>query len=133
MGKRIVEAVDAAIDAACNRNHLVRDGLFFSSANQTQVPIRNRENVRSANLRKPDYLPPQELRAAILLVVQKYFGMSRDEAAVQVARLLGFKSTTAALRKMIDEEISFLLVEQLLEEKNGRTYVSNRAASLPVQ
>jgi very-short-patch-repair endonuclease len=133
MGKSISKAMSTAIDAACNRKIIVRDGPFLSPREQPQVPIRNRENVRSAHLRKADLLPPQEVRAAILAVAQVHFGTFRDETAIQVSRLLGFKSTTASLRKLIDEEIAFLLSEQALEEKNGKVYVNDRAPSLTVK
>lgn len=72
------------------------------------VPIRNREAVRSSTLRKPDFLPPQEIRAAIEKVISEHHGAGEVEILQTVSRILGFKTTSAALRHMIQNQIQHL-------------------------
>jgi hypothetical protein len=85
-GSRIQDSVARGIRALLVSGRCQRedDCLFLPEA---PVPVRSREVVRSASLRKADLLPPQELRAAIA-----HYGASPSEIAVAVSRLLGFKS-----------------------------------------
>ena len=122
-GKRIAGAVEQALTEAVYRNQIVQHGLFFCPTSQSDVPIRNRENVQSSNLRKPDYLPPAEIRQALAALVRVHLGMTSDEAATEVARLFGFRSTSAQIKQIIQDEVGFLLEQNILEQRNGKLYV----------
>ena len=102
---------------------LAQHGLFFCPPSQSDVPIRNRENVQSSNLRKPDYLPPAEIRQALAALVRVHLGMTSDQAATEVARLFGFRSTSAQIKQIIQDEVGFLLEQNILEQRNGKLYV----------
>ena len=90
--------------------------LFLTEA---PVPVRSREVVRSASLRKADLLPPQELRAAIESVVVAHYGASPSEIAVAVSRLLGFKAMSAGMREIIEQQVQTLKVKGRLSEQDG--------------
>ena len=102
-------------------------GFFFMLAGKTPVPIRNRTDVVSSNLRKPDYLPPVEIRQALTAIVGAHLGMTSGEAATEVARLFGFKSTSAQLRQVIEDEIRFLVEETAFEQRNGKLYLAEES------
>jgi hypothetical protein len=90
--------------------------------------VRNRADVQSAGLRKPDMLPPTELRAAILQVVRANFGATPDQVVQSVSRSLGFKATSAQLKAVIDEAIALGIEEQDILLQNDLLTVGSAAA-----
>ncbi|QDU44533.1 ATP-dependent RecD-like DNA helicase [Symmachiella dynata] len=129
-GKRIAAAVEEALAEAAYRSSIAQYGLFYSPAKQECVPIRDRTEVISANLRKTEYLPPTEIREALAAVVGVNLGMDSDEAATEVARLLGYKSTSSQLKQVISDEVSALIECELLEQRNGKLYVRTESMSV---
>ncbi len=124
-GSRIQESVAEGIRALVlsERCQLDEECLLIPGA---LVPIRNREAVRSSTLRKPEFLPPQEIRAAIEKVISEHHGAEEGEILQTVSRLLGFKTTSAALRILIQSQIHQLreigkIIQQdgMLRDKGG--------------
>lgn len=97
----------------CNR----KDGFLFLAGSVT--PVRNRENVFSPDLRKPDMIPPAELQVAILAVIDAGHGAAKREIPIVVARMLGFKNTSAQLRIAIELQITNLARQNAIIETNG--------------
>lgn len=64
----------------------------------SKIEIRDRSSVASNSLKKPEFIPPAEIRAAILQVVEDSIAVGMDDCAVEVARLFGFKSTSAEIK-----------------------------------
>jgi len=62
---------------------------------------------------------PPEVRAAILGVVDAHYGASAEEIGGAVARLLGFKATSATLRNTVTQQVKVLQTQQLLVERDG--------------
>jgi len=71
--------------------------------------VRNRSGVESNTLRKPEILPPEEVRVAITEVVEENYGAERDQLVQAVARLFGFGSTSAQLREVVETALTDLL------------------------
>jgi hypothetical protein len=65
-------------------------------------------------------LPPMEIRLALVAIVEKSLGADRSEAITAVSRAVGFRSTSAQLRAIIDEQITTLLQSGKLMEIEGR-------------
>jgi len=124
VGSRIAACVEEALAEAVHQGRIAQQGLFHAPADQAEPPIRNREDVGSANLRKAEYLPPAEIRAALIAVIAAHLGMTADEAATRVARLLGFRSTGGQLRQAIQDEIDLLLRDGELEPRGDRLYLN---------
>ena len=124
-GKRIAGAVTAAFQRAESQNRIRPDGPFYASPQQKHIKARNRADVDSPGLRKPERLPPEEIRSAILAVVATHLGVNGDEAVVESSRLFGFKSTSAQLRQAISDQVDDLLRQGLLENRNGRLYAQS--------
>jgi hypothetical protein len=78
-GSRIRAAIQLAAASAL-RKGLVTGDEFLSLPGQAVVP-RNRTWVTSTTLRKPEYLPPREVEAALLKVVGDNFGAAPDQLA----------------------------------------------------
>jgi len=106
-GNRIRDAVQAAIKAA-KRKGDIAGGPFYLVPGQAVV-VRNRSNVESNTLRKPEILPPEEVRVAIAEVVEENYGAERDQLVQAVARLFGFGSTSAQLREVVETALTDLL------------------------
>src|SRR5216683_2930218 len=106
-GNRIREAVQAAIKAA-KRKGDIAGGPFYLVPDQAVV-VRNRSDVESNTLRKPEILPPEEVRVAIAEVVEENYGAERDQLVQAVARLFGFGSTSAQLREVVETALTDLL------------------------
>ena len=106
-GNRIRDAVQAAIKAA-KRKGDIAGGPFYLVPGQAVV-VRNRSDVESNTLRKPEILPPDEVRVAIAEVVEENYGAERDQLVQAVARLFGFGSTSAQLREVVETALTDLL------------------------
>jgi very-short-patch-repair endonuclease len=117
-GSRIQGIVARGIRALLVSGRCQREDacLFLPEA---PVPVRSREVVRSASLRKVDLLPPQELCVAIESVVGNHYGASLPEIAVAVSRLIGFKAVSAGLRETIERQVQSLKVKGRLREQDG--------------
>lgn len=117
-GSRIQDVVARGIRAllASQRCQLEDGCLFLPSAN---VPVRNREGVKSSTLRKPDFLPAMELRAAVVKVVVEHHGAGIGEIVQTVSRHLGFKATSATLRAVIQKQVEHLQSSGSLADQGG--------------
>lgn len=117
-GSRIHDAVARAIGSLLASRTCVReDGCLTMPA--STVRVRNRSNVMSPTLRKPDHLPPPEIRAAILAILDASHGAMRSEIPSAVARLLGFQATSAQLKAVIESQIANLIRAKEIEETNS--------------
>ncbi len=118
-GSRIVAAVNKGISVAVRRETIVRDGKFCEVAGTAEPQVRDRSDVRTLTLRKPEMLPPSEIRAGLKAVVEAGLGVGREEAIVVVSRLLGFKAASAQLREIIGREVNWLIGEGVVVESGG--------------
>jgi len=127
-GARIQEAVARGVRSLLATKTCTRDEGFLSLPN-TVAAVRNREGVTSADLRKPNRLPPAEIRAAILSILEASHGAAKKEIPSAVVRMLGFKTTGAQLRAVIETQIERLLRTGTIVESNGLLKSNARPAS----
>jgi hypothetical protein len=116
-GGRIQDAVDKAIAVAVRQQRLQKDGKFLSVPG-AGVKVRDRSEVQSATLRRPEMLPPTELRQAALEIVASNFGATEDQIVQAVSRALGFKVTSTPLRAIIQKAIDGGVSEQLFKRQD---------------
>ncbi|WP_396617304.1 DUF3320 domain-containing protein [Lysobacter soli] len=107
-GSRIQAAVQEALAYASRKGQLEAEGGCYR-LKSAPVRVRDRSTAASRTLRKPELLPPQELREAILLLVRESHGMRREEVATGVSRLLGFLATSQQLRDCIESQVDVLI------------------------
>ena len=122
-GKRIRDAVEVAMALAAREHDILIDGDFYHTGRRDDVSIRDRSEVDCNTLRKPEMLPPIEIRKALAAIAHVNLGVGHDEAVTEAARLFGFKSTSARLRSVIEMELRVLLSNGDLEELNAKLYV----------
>ena len=106
-GNRIRDAVKNAIRAA-KRKGDIAGGPFYVIPGQAII-VRGRGDVESQTLRKPEILPPEEVKAAIVQVVDENYGAERDQLVQAVVRLFGFSSTSSQLREVVESALTGLL------------------------
>jgi very-short-patch-repair endonuclease len=123
-GAKIEQAVADALGEAVKLRLLIRAGDFYRPADQTEVPIRNREQVESAGLKKPEMLPPAEIEAAIKALVAGHLGVTDEECITAVARTLGFKTTSPGLKEVIARSLEHLVASGGIVRQNDALQLS---------
>jgi very-short-patch-repair endonuclease/DNA polymerase III delta prime subunit len=123
-GTRISQAVEQGLEAAVRNAIVERHGSFFSPPNQQEVPVRDRGNVDINTLRRPDMIPPEEIRNAVSAIVRVHLGVEKDETITETARLFGFRSVSARLRQLIAREVDSMVCAQTLETRNDKLYTN---------
>lgn len=121
-GKRISDAVECALAVAISDCGICRDGPFYMSRGLTDVPLRNRGEVDCGTLRRPEMIPPQEIRNAILAIVRAHLGVESEDAIAEASRLLGFRQTSGQLFTALANVIDEIANQQLVERRGSKLY-----------
>jgi very-short-patch-repair endonuclease/DNA polymerase III delta prime subunit len=123
IGARISDAISNAFEMALSSEVLRADEEFVIHSNQTVVPIRNRASVASIHLRKPEMIPPSEIRQAILQLATQQIGLGISEVPLLVVKALGFKATGPKLKELIDGVLERMVLENVLTLREQRLYL----------
>ena len=123
-GERIVETIGKAIDSGLQANILKAHASFMAHSSQGQVPVRDRSKVTSANLKKPEMIPPVEIRQAIQYLVADHVGLGREEVTLLLARSLGFKATSAKLRSVIETTLQGMIQKGDVEIRDEKLFTA---------
>lgn len=91
--------------------------------------VRDRSEVQSDTLRRPEMLPPSEIESAITDIVEKNFGASPDEIILAVSRAFGFKATSGQLREVIQARIDALLQTSRLLKQGENLVAAEKVRS----
>ena len=127
-GRRIQTAVEDAAHSAAASGLLVYcdegSGKFLNSSDaDSPVVVRNRSKVDSPSLRNVEMLPSSEINAAVSEAVRKNIGISVADCATEVARMFGYKSTSADLRQCLERHAQKLLAQGRLTTVDGQLRV----------
>lgn len=123
-GSRIQDSVAKGVRSLLLSQRCRReDGCLFLP--DADVRVRSREAVRSTSLRKPEFLPPLELRTAIIRVIAAHHGAEPKEIVRTVSRLLGFRATSSALRAIIKRQVDRLLADEALVERDSMLHLTS--------
>jgi very-short-patch-repair endonuclease len=117
-GTRIQGTVRMGIGSMLTTRQCTNEDGFLS-VNGTTVVVRNRENVISSDLKKPERIAPAEFRAGVLAVIDLGHGAAAKEIPTAVARMLGFKNTSQQLRYAVEGQIHKLAKTNIIAEANG--------------
>ena len=124
-GARIKQAVGEAIRNFIASEHADMSDLGFVKHSATAVRVRDRSDVNSATLRKPEYLPPAEIDAAILELAEQNHGLVESEIPKVVSDALGFSALSQNLRSVIEPRIQRLIdTERVGRSTSGLIRVS---------
>ena len=117
-GNRIQDAVQSGLTMAAAKGGWASEGECWVRPD-TSIPVRDRSEAESSSLRKPEYLPPQEIREALRRLVAAHYGGTAEDLATGVARLFGFKATSAQLKAVIEAQIEQLVQSGELVSTGG--------------
>ena len=117
-GARIESVVGQAAQIACKKGNIYEENGFLFHT-ESVIRLRNRQNVLSAGLRKPELIAPKEIAVGALEVVRASLGATEDEIVLAVSRMLGFKSTSSVLRRVISEVIEQQIKNKQLKQNDG--------------
>ncbi len=126
--KRIRAAVERGIEAAIRAGEVRPlgpdagddEGRFLIPAEfpAGPAPVRNRAG-RHGLTRRLALVPPTEISAAILRVVEANIGIGLRECSTGVARLLGYRATPKGMRDRVETEARRLVAAGKLARENG--------------
>ena len=117
-GVRIQTAVKEAIRHASRNDKWSVESDCWRLSN-APIPVRDRSEAPSRSLKKPELLPPQEVREAILNLIRDAHGARQSEVATAVARILGFGATSQQLRDRIEQQLALLVSTNLVVAEGG--------------
>jgi len=123
-GSRVQSAVQDALRHAVRKDSLLIEDHCYLLAG-SMVKVRDRSEAESRTLRKPELLPPQEIREAIIQLVRDAHGARRTEVATAVARMFGFQATSQQLRDRIEQATDALVKGQRLTVEGDALTVSD--------
>lgn len=115
-GSRIRDAVTAALEAAVRKGTVTRAGDFVTISDRAPV-VRDRSDVASTGLRKPEAIPLDEIAVAAVMIVTANFGAQRTALATEIARLLGFRVASELLRRRIASGVDLAIADGRLTEQ----------------
>lgn len=116
-GRRIQRKVLEAALLALAKGRIRRKGDFYFSKDGL-IRLRDRSDLPPGS-KNIAWVAPEEIQRAALLVVRRSFGISREEAVVEVARLLGFQRTGSDVSDCIGEILDQMVADGSLKEKEG--------------
>ncbi|HEX8572871.1 MAG TPA: DUF3320 domain-containing protein [Allosphingosinicella sp.] len=116
-GARIQDAVEQAVKVAVRQKRLVEEDDFYWRPGSEPV-VRDRSCAKSPSLRKPEMIPPTEIRMALVDLVSQNFGATEEQAVMAASRAFGFKSTSGQLREIILDELKAALSDGVLARQD---------------
>jgi len=122
LSKTLTYAIKRAMSFGVQLGKIKVEHSFVYDPNQKSIPIRDRSQVQSKSLRKPERIPPQEIRAAVLSAIEQHLGMTEEEVIDTVVECFGFKRTPIKLPQYIQEQLEHLLQQSKTIRNKGRYY-----------
>jgi hypothetical protein len=107
-GDRIRKAVEEAAADCAGKGRLRRQGEFLHPAGEREVLVRvpdpnNRETERAI-----EHIAPEEVQAAMRLLIRQGGGLGEEALLAQTARLFGFGKLGDNLRRRLQESLEEL-------------------------
>jgi very-short-patch-repair endonuclease len=127
-GRRILEAIGAALELAEQQGSVARNGLFWSPRERTLTLPRCRRDA-AASLRRPDRIARCEYQLAINTVLRACAGAARPALISDVAHVLGFERTGNGLDGAISRQLDAMIAKGEVESVADSLRLTPAAAS----
>jgi very-short-patch-repair endonuclease len=119
-GARINRSILDAIGLLSRQGKVDLHGEFVLSKSNTEIIVRNRADLPT-NERKFDFIYDGEITKAALETVRDTYSISSDDLIKSVTEVLGFSSTSQAMKIRVQTILKELEIQNSLELK-GETY-----------
>jgi very-short-patch-repair endonuclease len=113
-GNRIQQAFEQAVRVGVDHKLFVKRAEFLWASTMQQSPVRNRSELPAAS-RKLEFVAPEEVRRAILIVVEESYGIVPTEVPSAVCRLFGFARVTDEMSAAVEPHRDALVREGYLK------------------
>lgn len=126
VGVRMMRAVEQAADF-CERNGaLRRAGDFLWPADLQEVAVRVPAEGAPESFRDVEHIPPEELRAAMILVAGHAVGISSDSLLAETAKLFGVARVSGRIRERLQTRLEELIHGGQLSWADGMVSLNSR-------
>jgi hypothetical protein len=122
LGNAVKQKLESAVKQLEDQGEVLWKDPFIHRPGVEKLPIRNRRHLENANLRKVEYIPPEELKEAILKIVTEHIAPDETETSSAVAKLLGI-ANHPTVQNSVKEQIAILTSENTLAERAGKLFV----------
>jgi very-short-patch-repair endonuclease len=99
IGPRIVDAIKEAVRLCQKEGTLRRQGKFLWPPQAMDVPVRVPTPNVTESFRDIEHIPPEEIKAAMILIIRHAIGISVESLLIETARIFGFNRTGDNIRK----------------------------------
>jgi very-short-patch-repair endonuclease len=113
LGNRIQKAFEEAMRLGVSRGLFAKRQEFLWGPAMKQPRVRDRSELPVAS-RKLEFVAPEEIRRAILMVVEESYGIIPEEVPNAVCRLFGFSRVTDEMSAVVDPHRDALIREGYL-------------------
>ena len=118
-GKRVKEAVSAAVESGGKQGFFKVNGDFLYRPDQTVFHHRSRTGLDAVE-RKAKFVAPEEWCAAILEIVGYSIDVDRGDLILRASNKLGFNRITGATSDIVGKAIDGLVRRQQLTANDGK-------------
>ena len=123
VGTKIQGKIYWAIEDAVRRKQVIRKG-YFIWANDIERPlVRDRSNLERER-KNIEYISPEEIAEAVRMVVERSFGIDREEAIRNAANLLGFRRVTGYIDYKLGEILDRMLEDERIKRDGNHLTLS---------
>jgi len=113
-GHKVVHATREAVDLCLRDGRVILKQDFLWPTELREVAVRVPVTGVSDSMRKPEYIPPEEIENAMRLIAQYALGISVESLIVETARVFGFNHTGEKVRERFVEAYEELLRKRKL-------------------
>jgi very-short-patch-repair endonuclease len=117
LGSKILEIIASAARRLERAGLISRRGDFFWPATMTEVPLRRRDTEDAPC--EAELIAPEEIAAAVLLILKKEFRVPLDGLMDHAARVLGFSRAGSRVRESVAEAVRILKEAGKITESSG--------------
>ena len=118
-GHKVNHATREALNLCLRDGRVILKENFLWPTGLLKVDVRVPVPDVPESLRKPEYIPPEEIENAMRLVAQYALGISVESLIVETARVFGINHTGEKVRERVLEAYKKLLRERKLTCTNG--------------
>jgi very-short-patch-repair endonuclease/KaiC/GvpD/RAD55 family RecA-like ATPase len=128
LGSRIQQAFQEAVKVGAGAGMFACRGEFLWEPAMKQPLVRDRSDLPAAS-RKFEFVAPDEIRLAILMVIEDSYGIVPDEVPSAVCRLFGFARSTDDMITAIVPHRDEMLREGILALRGVNLVISGNSKS----
>jgi hypothetical protein len=115
--------VENAASQCVKQKDIIRRGEYLWPVSITEIPVRT-PGEEENSFRPIEYIPPEEIWGAMLLIVRQSIGVNSDALLIETARLFGYSRVAEKVRSHLEKAL-----EQLLKKRG--VVLNGESVTLP--